>query len=103
RIHRPRRAKLKLLSHIPPFATPAAHDQRRLGEAITGIEGVGTETASGKPPGKSLEGRCPNRFGTVESDLPAAQVELIEIFIRDTIDAKLVSEIRSAADGGSRR
>ncbi len=76
---------------------PAGDEERRLGHAIAGVEGLAAETAVGKLPGKFLQGRRTHRLGAVEGDRPAGKVELPALFYADLADAELVGEVGATA------
>ncbi len=85
--------------HLGPAA---GHNQRCFGQAVARIKCLRPESAAGESPGKRLQRVRPDRFGPVESDLPATQVELVDLLLGDPVDAKLVGEIRAAAGGAAK-
>ncbi len=61
----------------------AADEQRRLGEAVAGIERLAAEAAGGEGLGEALQRLRPHRLGAVEGHPPARQVELPRAARRD--------------------
>ena len=80
------------------FPFPAAGgDERRLGHAVAGVEGLGTEPAGGEVLGEPLQCLAADRLGAVEGQVPTAEIELIALLGLDLAHAQVVSEVRAAA------
>ncbi len=83
-----------------PVDVSARDDQRSLGQAETGIEGLATEAARLEGLGEGVERFGPHRFGAVEGHAPSAQIEGFSLFGRDFANAQIVGEVRAAAGAG---
>ena len=76
---------------------PTRHQQRRLGQAVAGVEGIRPEAARRKRLSKPLKGFCPHRLGPAEGHCPTAQVQRGPLIVRDLASAEVEGEIRAPA------
>ena len=79
----------------------AGDHQRGFGHAVTGIERLAAEPARLESLGELFDRFGPHRLGAVESQAPAAEIELGALLGRDLADAQVVGEVRPAADRGA--
>src|SRR5947208_12219828 len=79
----------------------AGDNERRLRQAITGIECLQAKSARRERCRKVLRRLRPDRLGAAKSDLPMAQIECRALFRRDLLNAQIVGEMRAAAGRGA--
>ena len=79
----------------------AGGQQRRLGQAVTGIKRIHAEAGAAEGVGEVLERLGADRLGAAERETPAAQVELGALLGRGAADAVFVGEVGRAADRGA--
>ncbi len=84
--------------HPRPFPrTPPGDEQRRLGQAVAGIERLAGEAAGGEGRGEPLKRVGAHRLGAVERHRPAAQIKPLPRLRADLLQAQLVGEIGTPA------
>ena len=87
------------LQQTDAFAALATgNEQRRLGEAVGGIERIGIEPNPREGGCEALQGVRTDRFGAGERQAPATQIEPLHGRFADAFTAQSVGEIRAAAD-----
>src|SRR6185295_6519992 len=77
------------------------HEQRRLGQAVAGVERLASEAALGEGGGEPVERLGAHRLGAVERHLPAREIEVRALGRADLARAQLVGEVRPAGGRGA--
>ena len=104
RVREPRAADLEsgsveIEGHERTRGRSRGHDQRALGESVAGLERVGPKAAALEA-ASELEARsCLHRLRAGKGDAPRAEVQLRQIGIGNPLQAEVISEVGTAADG----
>ena len=91
---------LEIADHRRLRDVAAGNDQRRLGQAVTGIKRLAAEAAGREDLGEAIHRLGAHRLGAVEGHLPTAQVERLPLLGGDLLHAQVVGEVRPAAGRG---
>src|SRR5690606_39730689 len=75
----------------------AGDHQGGLGQPVAGVEGLAAEAGRGEGVGEAAQGCGAYRFGTVEGDLPVAEVEPFDEAGAGVPEGELVGEAGAAA------
>src|SRR5690606_40918391 len=75
----------------------AGDHQGGLGQPVAGVEGLAAEAGRGEGVGEAAQGCGAYRFGTVEGDLPVAEVEPFDEAGAGVPEGEFVGEVVAAA------
>ena len=82
-------------------ALTACDNQRRFGETVARVEGLGTKTTRRKCLSKTVHSLATYRLASVKRQRPRAQIKFGFVVRLDSLDAQVVREIRAAARIGT--
>ena len=81
---------------------PPRHQEGRFRHPITRVAGLLAKTVRSESLGKTFERLRSNRLGSIERDLPSTQVDPFHLVVRNLVDAVVVGEIGTTADGDAK-
>ncbi|MNZ52987.1 hypothetical protein D3C78_708530 [compost metagenome] len=95
------RLSLHPVDQRPSVQGRKGHAQRGLGQPIDRRQRRGRQAVAYEALGKALQGIRADRFGTVEGQAPAAQVQALEVTVSEFVQTQFVGEIGRRRQGAA--